>query len=256
MSEVNWELIDKLSRRFDQLVGLASTEQLSFLLDNFQLVQTVMNGRLDKLLTEFVSMEPAEGVRNVDWHGVRERLRQYSVRTDQSDHARALLAAGIVCDDSAARHEVDRLDAAGESSGWSSLRMKLIRFDCPANFNTVETVLRAKELAPASLEQLICFAAQYPDDLPDQLIGSGTLSVAPRRDGQDGLDEPSGIFMPVVCRERGPRQSGRLMFRHYDRLLSSEWSRGKVFLTVRYPRERQANRGGSRPKQASGAGSP
>jgi len=239
MSEVNWSLIDKVSHRFDQLLGLADDEQMNRLLANFHLVHAIMGGRLDRLLTEFMTMEPAENCPGVDWLGVKERLRQYAVRTDPVDLNQAMRSAGIVCDDSAVLHELDRLDAGGsELPGGQPLRMKLVKFDGPASFNTVETVFRSKELVPASLEHLICFAVQFADEIPDQLVGLGTLSIA-REAGDRGVTEPAGgIYVPAVVRDPGPKRVSRLIFQRYDRLLSPQWADGKVFLAVRYPRER------------------
>lgn len=236
MSEVNWGLIEQVSRRFDQAVGLADEDQLNRLLANFHLVHALMGGHLDKLMTDFVTMDPAGNCPGIDWLGVKERLRQYHVRTDRVDLGEALRTAGIVCDNDAVRRELDRLDA-GEFAGGEPLRMKLVKFDA-GTFNTVESVFRAKELTPASLEHLICFAAQYPEDLPDLLVGSGTLSIANQSGGQAASEPPGGIYVPAVVREPGPNRVGRLVFRRYDRLFSPQWANDKIFLVVRYPRER------------------
>ena len=79
MSEVNWDLIEKLSRRFDALVGIATEERLQQMYDNFHLVSVVLDGRFEEYMREFVPIQPPADAKSADLAGARERLRQYNL---------------------------------------------------------------------------------------------------------------------------------------------------------------------------------
>jgi len=231
MTDVDWDLIDRVSRRFDQMLGIASVEQLQRLHDNFHLVQAAMDGRLENCLREFVPIQPPdEAVPTTDWSRVRERLRQYSVRAIDGIVLESLLTTELSCSPELLASGLWTM-TAGEESG-RVIRLKLLRLDLETSFHDAERITRAKELAPSSLAQLVAFAAEHTDDLPDLLTATGTLAVGSEEAGETAA---SRIAVPVV-RKLADGSGFELGLELISGLSNPVFKSGRIFLAARYPR--------------------
>ena len=228
MSEVNWDLIEKLSRRFDALVGIATEERLQQMYDNFHLVSVVLDGRFEEYMREFVPIQPPADAKSADLAGARERLRQYNLPQFPQETVRSIAeTAGLFFperySDEFGREKADSAQ---------SVRMKLLRFDRPMSFLAIERVLRAKELTPATLPQLATFALVFPDDQPaERLVATGSLAVGATSDGEVSvafIAKPDKSGLRILDRVSAPGFHGPLL------------EPGEVVLAARYPRERKS----------------
>jgi len=234
MTDVDWGLIEKVSRRFDQMLGISSIEQLQRLHDNFHLVQAALDGRLENCLREFVPIRPpVETMPTTDWGKVRERLRQYSVRVIDGIVLESLLTPEFRCSPELLASGLWTM-TAGEESG-RVVRLKLLRFDLETSFHDAERILRAKELSPASLAQLVAFAAEHTDELPDLLSATGTLAVGDEEAGKPGAGQ---IAVPIV-RKLADGSGFELGLERVAGLSNPVFRAGRIFLAARYPRAKQ-----------------
>ncbi|MFA6603855.1 MAG: hypothetical protein WCT10_03345 [Patescibacteria group bacterium] len=232
MTNVDWALIERVSQRFSQMLGIANVEQIRRLHDNFHLIRAVMDGRLEQCLKEFVPIQPPnETSAMADWSRVCERLRQYSVRAIDGLALESLLTPELRCSAELLASGSWTM-AAGSESG-SVVRLKLLRFDLETSFHDVEKMLLAKELVPASLTQLVAFAAEHADDLPDRLMATGTLATISAASAADAAADQ--IACPVI--QRLADGSGfEIGLERLSGLSTPSFEAGRIFLAARYPR--------------------
>ncbi len=184
MSETDWTLIEELSRRFDQMLGISSPESLVCLRDNFHVVHLIANGDFDDILNEFFlsrSRDPSARAQ------LYEQLRHYELPAGGTRFLSALLeTSGVKCDERI-RYLIDRRLVLPEE-GKRRVRCKLVRFSASVSLKEAKAACSRVGFVPARLPQLIQFADAYPDAIPEKLLAAGnTVSSRPEVGGLMGV---------------------------------------------------------------------
>jgi len=219
MSEVDWQLIDKLDRRFQQLVGISSPDHLQHLLDNFHLVDALSAGRLDELLERFMLIRPQWPDRPDQV--VYEQLRQYEVDLGGGPFTGALLeAADVDCRVAARAFRGEDLDAGGRC------RLKLVKFGCKVSLQDVAVVCGRLGLQPARIDHLARFVDRFPASVPDKLLAPGSLTSA---------ELPAARMIGIPCLERGGARRFKLAALCVDGIDAAGIGEDHSLLTIRVP---------------------
>ncbi|KPJ86059.1 hypothetical protein AMJ57_00680 [Parcubacteria bacterium SG8_24] len=226
MSNVDWSLIDRLDARFNQLVGIATEEQLKRLLENFHVVQAIANGRLTSCLEQFVPSERDVGCPDVPWEGIFERPRHYVVeKVSHPDWEGLAQAAGIIEVAPDFRELFGRL----QDDSPRYLRMQLFRIKVDLDWPQFSRFMESRGLKPARITHLLSFATQYADSVPDGLAALGTSFI--RR-----YDGPTVVQVPVIVpSDDGRRLSAAAVGDFEGQIIGPSVTAVEHILMVRYP---------------------
>jgi len=172
MSETDWTLIEELSKRFDQVLGIASQEQMLILRDNFHVVHLIASGRFDEVLNEFFPAKGNDPARQIK---LLEQLRHYELTAGKTRFLAALLeTSGIDCD-KLTWSMIGRKMLTTADRG-RRLRCKLVRFSGPVSIREACAACSRVGYAPVRLPHMVQFADAYPGLLPEKLLAAGMVT--------------------------------------------------------------------------------